>query len=68
MLCRYALDYLTIFLHEALDRRDVFSGGIIVPQAFGGMVNLNPHVHTLITNSCWDREGNCYPMPEIEVG
>ncbi|NOQ23098.1 MAG: hypothetical protein GQ565_10690 [Candidatus Aegiribacteria sp.] len=36
-LCGCAWDALTIFLHEALDRRDVFPGGILVPQTFGGM-------------------------------
>lgn len=46
-LCGYSWDSLTIFLHETLDRRDVFPGGIIVPQTFGGMGNWNPHVHTL---------------------
>ncbi len=29
------------------------------------MANWNPHVHALITDICWDREGNCYHMPEI---
>jgi len=54
-----------MFLQEALDRRDVFPGGILVPQTFGGMANWNPHVHALITDTCWDREGNQYAMPEI---
>lgn len=31
------------------------------------MANWNPHVHALITDACWDREGNCYPMPEIST-
>ncbi|MEN8209806.1 MAG: transposase zinc-binding domain-containing protein, partial [Candidatus Fermentibacteria bacterium] len=65
MLCRCAWDSLTIFLHETLDRRDVFPGGILVPQTFGGMANWNPHVHALITDTCRDREGNTQPMPEI---
>ena len=29
------------------------------------MANWNPHVHALITNTCWDREGNHYAMPKI---
>ena len=66
-LCRCAWDALTIFLHEALDHRNVFPGGILVPQTFGGMANWNPHVHALITDTCWDREGHCYPMPEIDT-
>ncbi len=37
------------------------------PQTFGGMANWNPHVHALITDTCWDREGNCYPVPEIDT-
>ena len=31
-LCRCVWDSLTMFLHEALDRRDVFPGDILVPQ------------------------------------
>ncbi|MCK5117543.1 MAG: transposase, partial [Candidatus Aegiribacteria sp.] len=65
--CRCAWDSLTMFLHEALDRRDVFPGGILVPQTFGGMANWNPNVHALITDACWDREGNYYPMPELDT-
>ncbi|MCD4709199.1 MAG: hypothetical protein K8S62_15860 [Candidatus Sabulitectum sp.] len=50
-LCRCAWDSLSLFLQEALDRRDVFAGGILVPQTFGGMANWNPHVHALITDT-----------------
>ncbi len=67
ILCRCAWDSLMIFLHEALDRKDVFPGGILVPQTFGGMANWNPHVHGLVTDVCWDREGNFYPVPEIDT-
>ncbi|MCD4700275.1 MAG: hypothetical protein K8S24_00310, partial [Candidatus Aegiribacteria sp.] len=67
MLCRCAWDVLTMFLHKAIDRRDVYPGGILVPQAFEGMANWNPHVNALITDTCWDREGNYYPMPEIDT-
>ena len=55
-----------MYLHEANSRDDIFPGGILVPQTFGGMANWNPHVHALIIDTCWDREGNCYPMPEID--
>jgi len=66
-LCRCAWNSLTMFLHEVLERKDVFPGGILVPQTFGGMVNWNPHVHALITDTCRDRKGNCCPMPEIHT-
>ena len=66
-LCRCAWDALTIFLHEALDRSDVFPGGILVPQTFGGMANWNPHVHALITDTCWDRKGKCCAVPEMNT-
>lgn len=56
---------VTTLVHEALGRDDVFPGGILVPQTFGGMANWNPHVHGLLTEVCWDREGNAYPMPDI---
>ena len=64
-LCRCAWYSLTIFLHEALDRRDVFPGGILVPQTFGGIANWNPHIHALITDTCWDRNGIQYSMPQM---
>ncbi|MEA3266436.1 MAG: T9SS type A sorting domain-containing protein [Candidatus Fermentibacteria bacterium] len=38
LLCRCAWDSLTMFLHEALDRRDDFPGDILVPLTSGGMV------------------------------
>ncbi|MBN2256327.1 MAG: transposase zinc-binding domain-containing protein, partial [Anaerolineaceae bacterium] len=64
-LCKCAWKSVTLFLHESFDRRDIFPGGILVPQTFGGMANWNPHVHALITDACWDREGNQYHMPQI---
>jgi hypothetical protein len=42
-------------------------GSILLPQTFGEMANWNPHVHALITDTCWNMEGNCYPMPEIDT-
>ena len=67
-LCSCAWKSLTLFLHESFERRDIFPGGILVPQTFGGMANWNPHVHALITDACWDREGNQYRMPPISKG
>ncbi len=31
------------------------------------MANWNPHVHALITDTCWDREGNCCVVPEMDT-
>ena len=31
------------------------------------MANWNPHVHALITDACWDREGNCSAIPEMNT-
>ena len=39
-----------------------------MPQTFGGMANWNPHVHALITDACWDRQGKQYHMPEFSDG
>ncbi|MCK4506758.1 MAG: hypothetical protein KAW14_14170 [Candidatus Aegiribacteria sp.] len=46
-LCRCVWDSLTIFLHKAPGCDDVFPGGILVPQTFGGM-------------ACWDRKASVY--------
>jgi hypothetical protein len=66
-LCKCAWKALTLFLHESFERSDIFPGGILVPQTFGGMANWNPHVHALITDACWEREGNQDNMPEISA-
>ena len=67
-LCRCAWKSLTLFLHESFERKDVFPGAILVPQTFGGLANWNPHVHALITDACWDREGKQYLIPPISDG
>jgi len=64
-LCRCTWESITSFVHEALGRDDVYPGGVLVPQTFGGLANWNPHVHALVTDSCRDREGNTFPMPRI---
>ena len=64
-LCGCAWKSVTTFLHEATGRRDLFPGGVLVPQTFGGLANWNPHVHGLLTDTCRDREGNTFPSPPI---
>jgi hypothetical protein len=64
-LCGCAWRSVTAFVHEAMDRNDVFPGGVLVPQTFGGLANWNPHVHGLVTDTCRDREGHTFPMPHI---
>ncbi len=54
-----------MFVHEALDMDDVFPGGVLV-QTFGGMASWNPHVHCLVTDVCWDRDGNIHSMPDLD--
>ncbi len=28
---------------------------------------MQPHVHALITDTCWDREGNAQPIPDMDI-
>jgi hypothetical protein len=56
----FAWKSLMLFLHESLECRDIFPGSILGPQTFGGMANRNPHVHALITDVCWERQGKQY--------
>lgn len=67
-LCRCAWKSVVLFLHEYFERKDVFPGAILVPETFGGLANWNPHVHALITDACWDREGKQYHIPPISDG
>jgi len=64
-LSNCAWSVLVEFVQTAVGRDDVFPGGVFVPQTFGGLANANPHVHALISEECYDRQGNAYPMPEF---
>jgi len=64
-LCRCAWRSIAAFIHEAMSRDDIYPGGVLVPQTFGGLANWNPHVHGLVTDTCRDRKGNIFPMPTI---
>ena len=64
-LCASAWRSIAAFIHEAMSRDDIYPGGVLVPQTFGGLANWNPHVHGLVTDTCRDRKGNIFPMPTI---
>ena len=64
-LCGCAWRAITEFVHVAYDRDDIFPGAVFVPQSFGDFGRWNAHAHALITDTCYDRQGNEYPMPEF---
>ena len=44
-------------------------GAILAIQSYGGQLNWNPHIHSVVSDVAWDREGSVSPMgwPDSEL-
>lgn len=42
-------------------------GVVVSIQTFGDLVNFNPHLHCLVTDGCFMRNGWFYVLPKIDV-
>jgi hypothetical protein len=46
-----------------LDRDDVAPGMVGAPQTFGDLINWHPHLHALVTDGAFVKDGTFLPMP-----
>jgi hypothetical protein len=50
-----------------MGRNDVVPGMAMDIQTYGRWANWNPHLHGVVSDGCFDEEGNFYLLPRISV-
>lgn len=58
LLCQCAFETVTEIFQAALGIPDVIPGMVIGIHTWGDFLNPHPHIHALISQGCYDREGN----------
>ena len=66
LLARAARDAIVTSVRAILDRRDVTPGLVLSIQTFGSYAaNFHPHVHALVTDGAYTKEGEFLPLPHF---
>ncbi len=63
LLSRVAYRTLRDYLHAALGEREAAPGAIVCIQSFGALVHWHPHLHVLVTDGAFRRDGTFLPAP-----
>jgi hypothetical protein len=61
--CGYAA--IKEIYQETLGRSDVCPGVVMSIQTFGDLVNFHPHLHAIVTEGCFDKQGDFLPIPRV---
>jgi hypothetical protein len=65
-LSRVAYRTLREYLCAALGERDLAPGAIVCVQTFGSLAHAHPHLHVLVTDGAYRRDGTFVPAPGHE--
>ena len=66
-LSRCAYASLKEFFQAALKKPQAVPGVIVAIQTFGDLVNLNPHLHALVSDGVFAPTGWLYVVPDIDL-
>jgi hypothetical protein len=62
-LSRVAYRTLRAYLRAALGERDLAPGAIVCVQTFGSLAHAHPHLHVLVTDGAYRRDGRFVAAP-----
>ena len=62
-MSRVACRTLLAYLRAALGECDADPGAIVCLQSFGALVHWHPHLHVLMTDGAFRRDGTFRPTP-----
>ena len=63
LLSRVASRTLRGYVQAALGERDAVAGVIACVQTFGSLAHVHPHLHVLLTDGAFRRDGTFVPLP-----
>ena len=66
-LCTAAQQSLTIYLRAALGDEKAHPAIILTLHTFGEYLDFHPHVHALVADGLFTRDGVFHPLPELPI-
>jgi transposase-like protein len=66
-LSQCAYETVKEFFREVIPSKEAVPGVILSIQTYGEELNFHPHLHAVITDGCFGRDGTFYPIPEIDT-
>ena len=66
LLSRVAARTLRAHVQAAIDERETVPGVSVCVRTFGSVVHLHPHLHVLVTDGAFRRDGTLVPLPVPE--
>ena len=66
-LCQIAYASVLLYMQKALRREDGQVGMVIAVQSFGEYLNVHPHVHAIVADGLFTRQGMFYVMPRMST-
>ena len=66
-LSRCGREALKLYFKKALKDRSAVPGAVIAIQSFGDLLGFNPHLHVLISNGCFYKNGMFSVAPHIDT-
>ncbi len=67
LLSRVAARTLRDYVQAGLGEPDAVPGLIVCVQTFGSVAHLHPHLHVLLTDGAFRRDGTLVPLPEPDA-
>ena len=66
-LARLAFETIQQLMADASGDENARPGVVAVPQTFGSVLNVHPHVHCLASRGVWTRQGQWLPLPYVDT-
>ena len=66
-LSKAAADSLQLFLRTALGLKDGIFGAVLTIQTFGDYAKWHPHIHAIVADGLFRRNGVFYVMPRVNL-
>ncbi|MBC8316600.1 MAG: transposase [Desulfobulbaceae bacterium] len=67
ILCKAAADSLLIFLRTVTGLKDGIVGAVMTIQTFGDYARWHPHIHAIVADGLFRRNGVFYVMPKTSL-
>ncbi|MEI8353046.1 MAG: transposase [Lentisphaerota bacterium] len=65
--CRIAHESLLEYMQTALDLPDGLPGIVMCIHTFGEYLDFHPHLHALLADGLFMRDGLFHVMPEVDI-
>ena len=66
-LCTAAHESLSIYLRAALENQKAHPAIILTLHTFGEYLDFHPHVHALVADGMFTRDGIFHPLPQLPL-